>query len=194
MFRLSGPDVGIRLGNCVVDRARRLVVRGTEGVRISPKAFHLLEILLDRSPHVVPKTELLRLLWPDAVVVEANLSNLVGELRGALGESSRSPVWVRTVHGYGYGIDQPDSLAEDSHGERSRFCWLVHEGRHFELPEGEHLIGRHPRSVVPIGDPTVSRRHARIDLTWCVPGGGGQWSYPHRPGKPERNLCGAHPR
>jgi len=158
--------VEVRLGQCVVDRARRLILRGAEAVRIAPKAFQLLEILLDEAPRVVPKAELLERLWPDAVVVEANLSNLVGHVRAAIGDSSDRPHLLKTVHGFGYGFAYPPPTLSSQALENERLvsCWLIHAGRQTPLPEGEHLIGRHPRSVVPIMDPTVSRTHAAITV------------------------------
>jgi pSer/pThr/pTyr-binding forkhead associated (FHA) protein len=43
-------------------------------------------------------------------------------------------------------------------------CWLVFGESRLPLARGEHLIGRSPKSVVPIDDMTISRHHARIDV------------------------------
>ncbi len=157
----------IRLGGCTIDCDRRLVVRGGQPVHVSPKAFELLEILVEARPRVLPKTELLHRLWPDTFVVEANLSNLVAEVRAALGDSPREPRWVRTVHGFGYGFDggSSDDSATVTAGEAADTCWLLHAGGRVELGEGTHLIGRHKRSVVPIDCRSVSRKHARITIS-----------------------------
>jgi DNA-binding winged helix-turn-helix (wHTH) protein len=34
----------------------------------------------------------------------ANLSNLVAEIREALGDHARTPLFIRTVHGFGYAF------------------------------------------------------------------------------------------
>ena len=55
-------------------------------VHLSPKSFDLLQILIERRPALVTKTELQDRLWPDTVVLEANLGNAVAEIRKALGD------------------------------------------------------------------------------------------------------------
>ena len=55
---------------------------------MSPKAFQLLEILLENQPKAMAKGMLQEILWPDTFVVEKNLANLVGEIREALGDSA----------------------------------------------------------------------------------------------------------
>jgi DNA-binding winged helix-turn-helix (wHTH) protein len=153
------------MGECTIDRDRRLVVRQGQPVHVSPKAFELLEILIEARPRVLPKGELLQRLWPDTFVVEANLSNLVAELRAALGDSPRHPQWVRTVHGFGYGFEGGPPEAATSATSPSDRKWLVYDGGRVELCEGTHLIGRDPRSIVPIDSASVSRRHARITVS-----------------------------
>ena len=51
---------------------------------LSPKAFQLLTLLVESRPKALSKDTLYNVLWPDMFVVEANLSNLVGEVRAAL--------------------------------------------------------------------------------------------------------------
>lgn len=152
------------MGDCTIDRDRRLVVRQGRAVHVSPKAFELLELLIEARPRVVSKAELLRRLWPDTFVVEANLSNLVAELRAALGDSARDPQWVRTVHGFGYGFEGGPPEASATAVEADTH-WLVYDGGRVELCEGAHLIGRDRRSVVPIDSRSVSRQHARITIS-----------------------------
>jgi DNA-binding response OmpR family regulator len=54
-------------------------------VPFSPKAFDLLELLIRRRPKAVSKADIHEHLWPGTFVSPANLANLVGELRAALG-------------------------------------------------------------------------------------------------------------
>lgn len=101
-------------GELSYDPPRRLLLRGNVAVHVSPKALTLLEILLAERPRVVPKQELQASVWGDVIVEEANLTNLVSELRAALGDDSRQPRYVRTVHGYGYGFIGELSETEDA--------------------------------------------------------------------------------
>ena len=89
------------------DTERRLVSVGDDAVHLSPKAFQLLEILVANRPGPVSKQALIDRLWPDVVVEEANLANLVSDLRQALRDQRRTHRLIRTVFGYGYAFDRP---------------------------------------------------------------------------------------
>src|SRR5215207_5308018 len=77
-------------GEFVLDRDTRELRRERHVVSISPKAFQLLEILLENRPKAMTKAMLQDLLWPNTFVVEKNLANLVGEIRDALGDSAEN--------------------------------------------------------------------------------------------------------
>lgn len=98
-----------RFGEFVLDSETRQLRRACHPRHLSPKAFHLLEVLVSSRPRVWSKRELQDLLWPDTAVVEANLPNLVAELRVALEDDPQRPRFVRTVHRYGYGFMEPAS-------------------------------------------------------------------------------------
>lgn len=157
----------IRFGECAIDRARRRVVRRGRPVHVTPKAFELLEILLDARARVVPKTELFERLWPRTHVVEGNLSNLIAEIRMAIGDSFPESRWLKTIYSFGYGLNVPLPAAVSGAAidEEGPFLWLVYEGGHVPLSEGDHLIGRHPRSAVYISCSAVSRQHASIAVS-----------------------------
>src|SRR5215469_12841659 len=64
-----------RFGEFVLDSETRQLLRAFEPRHVSPKAFHLLEVLVSSRPRVWSKRELQDLLWPDTTVLEANLPN-----------------------------------------------------------------------------------------------------------------------
>jgi DNA-binding winged helix-turn-helix (wHTH) protein/tetratricopeptide (TPR) repeat protein len=99
-----------RFGEFVLDSETRQLLRACEPRHVSPKAFHLLEVLVSSKPRVWSKRELQDVLWPDTTVVEANLPNLVAEVRAALEDDPQQPRYVRTVHRYGYGFVEPASV------------------------------------------------------------------------------------
>lgn len=94
-------------GDCTFDSGARTLECSGESVRLSGKAFQLLEMLLAARPNPIEKTELFARLWPDTFVSEANLASLVKEIRAAIGDDARAPRWVRTVHRFGYAFSGP---------------------------------------------------------------------------------------
>jgi hypothetical protein len=121
--------------------------------------------VLDR-PKVLAKAALQQRLWPETFVAEANLSNLVAEIREALGDEARAPVFVRTAHGYGYAFCGAAATTGRTETARKRHgCWLEWGRRRFPLAVGEHVIGRDPDLEVRLDHSTVSRRHAGLVVT-----------------------------
>ena len=153
---------------CVLDTETRQLRRADEPVHVTPKAFDLLQALLESRPRVLSKAQLRELLWPDAHVSEANLPNLVTEVRSAVADNARNPRLVRTVHGRGYAFCGqaaelgPASLLEVERPLVYRLAW---RGGLVALAEGEYVLGRHSHSVVPLDARSVSRRHARLHIS-----------------------------
>lgn len=148
-------------GDFIFDSDTRELLRDHQPVTPSPKAFQLLEILIENRPKALSKSQLHDRLWPNTFVVEANLSNLIGEVRRALDDDPRRPRFVRTVHRFGYAFrsDTVDPLRSDTTGAVGRVVWA---GGSAMLREGEHIIGRDADAAVLLDSPSVSRRHARI--------------------------------
>ena len=144
--------------------ASRELLAGETTVHLSPKAFDVLKLLIDRRPEAVSKEELLARAWPGTHVLEASLTMVIAEIRRALGDESRSPRFIRTVHRYGYAFCGEAREAGESGGttEAAPPAWLVWNGQRLPLRRGENLIGRDPRSHVWLDVPGVSRRHARL--------------------------------
>lgn len=160
----------VAFGRFTFDADTREVLDGGTRVRLSPKAFDLLRLLLERRPAVVSKRDLHQQLWPDTFVSDANLSVVVAEVRQALGDDAKQGQFIRTVHSVGYSFSGPaQQLAAPRHGAPAPasagwLCWLVRHDRSFTLSAGENVIGRDPRCGVWLDASGVSRRHARIDV------------------------------
>jgi DNA-binding winged helix-turn-helix (wHTH) protein/Tfp pilus assembly protein PilF len=88
-FRLDGPG-------------RQLLGRAGEPVPLTAKAHETLLYLLERAGTVVDKQELLGVIWPDTIVEENNLNQVISALRRALGETRAEPHYIMTVPGRGY--------------------------------------------------------------------------------------------
>lgn len=88
----------------VLDTGARRLLRDGHDVHLSPKALTLLELLVTRRPDAVSKDEIHDALWPATNVVEANIANLVGEIRVALEDDTRQPRCIRTVPRFGYAF------------------------------------------------------------------------------------------
>ena len=78
--------------------------RGPAPIPLTPRAFDLLALLVHERPKAISKDGLLKALWPDSFVTDGSLSQVVTELRQALGDSPREPEYIRTVHRYGYAF------------------------------------------------------------------------------------------
>jgi DNA-binding winged helix-turn-helix (wHTH) protein len=158
--------VRARFAQFTIDSDTRQLLGGAGEIHLSPKAFDLLCTLVETRPKVVEKSDLHDRIWPDTYVVDANLNMLIAEIRRALGDSAQDSKFIRTVHGVGYAFcGAAVDVAPSRAASQALFCWLVWNGRTFQLSEGENIIGRDPRSDIWLDAPGVSRRHAivRVD-------------------------------
>ena len=158
----------LRFGPFALDTDARELLRDGVPLHLSPKAYLLLEVLLESRPKALSKADLHERIWPKTFVVEANLANLVAEIRSLIGDDPRQPRFLRTVHGFGYAFRGTDDgeVAEGVSPGPPRGGGPVHrviwERRVIPLDAGENLIGRADDATVCIEAPGVSRRHARI--------------------------------
>src|SRR5690349_13133138 len=134
----------VRFGSFEFDSATRELRRDGARVHLSPKSFDLLQILIEQRPALVTKAELQDRLWPDAVVLEANLGNAVAEIRKALGDDPKSPSYVWTVSRRGYrfaGNVEAIGGAAVPRPQPGPRWWLVWHDTVLPLAEGDNVIG-----------------------------------------------------
>ena len=159
----------VAFGDCEFDSVGHVLRRHGRSIPLSPRAFRLLEVLLDRRPEVISKADLLEHLWPGTFVSDASLHNLVTEVRAAIGDTPQASRFIRTVPrcGYGFHGDAHDATrTEPLPSNRAHIGpLLISKQREWSLSEGPNLVGREHDCAVNIDSPGVSRRHARIVVT-----------------------------
>lgn len=83
-----------------------VLIRDKKRIKLPPKEFAVLSILLESAGRIVSKDELLDLVWGDVDVTEESLTRCVYSLRRILstGKDSR---YIETIYGKGYRFNQP---------------------------------------------------------------------------------------
>jgi predicted ATPase/DNA-binding winged helix-turn-helix (wHTH) protein len=178
---------------------------GPKVVRLPPKPFAVLACLVTQAGQLVTKDALLAAVWPDTVVSEDVLTATMRQLRRVLGDQSRPPQFIETVHGRGYRFIAPvqasASLGESVGREVPRAAPSPRFRRppHFVGREAElaQLVqwwttarqGRRQVGVVA-GEPGIGKTAlveaflARVAASGACRVGHGQCIEPYGPGEP----------
>ena len=145
-----------------MDESERLLLLGDEVVPLTPKAFELLLVLVENGGRALSKDELMKRVWPDSIVEEANLSHNIYKLRAALGEGSSGEKYIETLSRRGYRFVAKVSEVADGETdliieERTRAHIVVHDDQipeqigatqHLSLPAGPNRIIRKPLLLI----------------------------------------------
>lgn len=93
---------GYRFGDFTLLSAQGPLLRGGVEIKLQPKTLTLLWTLVRQAGEVVSKSALFDAVWPQRIVVETALSFQIQLLRTALGDNTKSPRYIATVHRIGF--------------------------------------------------------------------------------------------
>ena len=111
-------DYDFGLGEWIVRPQRCCVERGSEVVRLAPKAMAVLARLAASAGEVVTRQELFDSVWPRVEISDDALTQRVAELRRVFGDSAQDPHYIETIPRIGFRLICPvkgipaDSIAE----------------------------------------------------------------------------------
>ncbi len=168
-------------GEFTLDASRRQLLRGSQPLHLSPKAFELIAMLIEHRPAAISKSAIHHRLWPDSFVSDGAVAVLIADIRHALGDSARRSAFVRTIHRFGYAFAVPadtvDGAARADSG--TTMGWLTKGDQRVPITAGENVVGRGSSATLRIGldtaaalhgDPVgISRCHAVIVFTDEMP-------------------------
>jgi Tol biopolymer transport system component/DNA-binding winged helix-turn-helix (wHTH) protein len=172
------PKRIFEFGHYRLDAAERLLRRGDETIALQPKVFDLLLTLVERHGRLLEKDELMREVWPDAIVEETNLATNISILRKILGNGGDGRRFIETVPKRGYRFvavvrdlrdDSVDPILEKRNGviraEGRAEGWA--EGRGDEVVVTEGITTRDPADRPSRGKEARWRTSVTL-LTSCL--------------------------
>ena len=110
-LQVHGERPIFRLGDLSVDLVRRIVKLGEEEVKLSPKEYDLLRILVQHAGKVLTHRFLLSELW-DPLTDAQYLRVYVRQLRQKIEADPERPQYLLTETGIGYRLRAPDMPAD----------------------------------------------------------------------------------
>jgi two-component system KDP operon response regulator KdpE len=101
----KGAEPVFELGPLVIDLVKRVVTSGGQEVKLSPREYDLLRILVQNAGRVVTHQQILREVWGPAHVDDTQyLRVYIGQLRQKLEAKPEEPRYLITEPGVGYRL------------------------------------------------------------------------------------------
>ena len=140
-------NVLYEFGGFLLNPQERLLLCDGKPVALTPKAFELFLVLVQREGHLVEKEELLRAVWPDVAVEEGNLAVMVSHLRKVLGDDRGTHAFIETVPRHGYRFVAPVTRRmEPDPAARNVEDIPPHKAPESEMQPGDFFPGAAPPS------------------------------------------------
>jgi two-component system KDP operon response regulator KdpE len=106
-LQVQGELPVFHVGDLSVDLVRRIVKKGDKEVKLSPKEYDLLRLLVQHAGKVLTHKILLRELWDDLTDTQY-LRVYVRQLRHKIETDPERPQYVMTETGVGYRLRAPE--------------------------------------------------------------------------------------
>ncbi len=110
----------LQIGDWTVEPELNRLSRGDEAVRIEPKSMAVLVHLADRPGEVVSRSALLSAVWPDVIVGDDSLTQVVIKLRKVLQDAADEPAYIQTISKRGYRLIAVVRPAGESQGRSAQ--------------------------------------------------------------------------
>ena len=94
-------------GEFRLETSERVLLRNGKRVTITPKALETLLVLVQNGGRLVNKEDLIKAVWADTFVEEANLARNIWTLRKVLGDDDTNHRYIETVPKRGYRFIAP---------------------------------------------------------------------------------------
>ncbi len=105
-----------RFGPFLLSPAQRMLCRQDQVIRLIPRYFDLLLLLIEERQRAVSRQEIFDRVWADVVVSDGALTQAIRTIRRTLGDESQASQFIRTVSRHGYQFVAAEVLVESDEG------------------------------------------------------------------------------
>ncbi len=161
----AAPRQAFRLGAWLVEPSLDRISRDGRELRLRPRAMEVLVQLAVAAGKLASKQDLIDAVWQTEFVSDHALTQVIAELRTALGDDARNPTFIENIPRRGYRLVATVTAVAASVAparEASLPFKLEGEDGDHRLVQGSNVIGRTNDADICIDRTEVSRAHARI--------------------------------
>ncbi len=165
---MEGPlRRSFRLGQWMVEPTLDRISQDGREVRLRPRAMDVLTVLALSAGKLVSKRSLIDDVWHTEFVSDHALTQVVAELRAALGDDAGNPSFIENIPRRGYrlvaSVTPVAESAVSNNGVSMPFKLETEDGSR-PLIQGQNVIGRTDEADISIDKTEVSRCHAVITV------------------------------
>ena len=99
------PTNQIAFQDAVLDLDSQAVIRGEETIALTYTEFKILELLVSNKKKIYSLEHIYTSIWDDNAVGDSAIMVHIKNIRKKLGDSSRTPTYIKTAWGRGYYVD-----------------------------------------------------------------------------------------
>ena len=165
-----------------LDPVKRRLLRDGAPIPLTPKAFDTLFELVRQSGKTIDKDDLMKEVWPDAIVEENNLTQNISALRRLLGDTRQDRQYIATIPGSGYRfvaeVKRSPQREADATLEESQQSSLIvepgidqHKGKQIEKSDSMAIGSQTLFASVPSSGESIIaflKRHKKIAVLALV--------------------------
>ncbi len=161
----ASHPIEYQLGPFKIKGSENLVIHNDEEVVVLPKVMSLLLHFCQSNGEVLTFDALNHAIWPNEVVGDNAIYNLVGQLRKVLGDRASNPTYIQTISKVGYKLLVEATPIDNNESARSAESTKSKENT-------DILDAEVPRSNRPVSEPstnTVQPRKKSGITKWLIP-------------------------
>ncbi len=125
--------------DCDVDPRGFVLRRGGDPIRVERQVFGVLVHLIENRDRVVPKAELLDVVWGNRFISDSALTSRLKDARRAVGDDGHRQEVIATVHGVGYRFVAPVEVIGEPSAPVLRAASMAQEIHYCDTPDGVRL-------------------------------------------------------
>jgi DNA-binding winged helix-turn-helix (wHTH) protein len=163
-------------GEFRLDAHKRVLLKKGELVHLTHRVFEVLLVLIQNRERVLDKDELMKRVWEDTIVEEANLKNSISTLRKALGDERGASHYIQTLPKRGYKFiapvivlpDEDQTYLVEKHTTTEIVIDTLNEAREISAVNENYQRLASASRELPAGEAERSERGSDEDChRWC---------------------------